>query len=564
MDMNLFTSRMIAEVDRSASVSGSHSRAFLKWFLVNYYRIDEDTAPYYVCDNPNDKGIDGIYIDDLSSEIFVLQAKYTSTPGSDQGDADLRNFDGVKAWFQSPENVQSLDDSLANKELKGIISRLELLDKIRQGYMINLVFITNKIFDKNGKEYLKVVGDYYDAWDLNKLFGSYTYTEKDKPVAGGFSFNIGNENIIPHRITDDVEVSVFAAKATDIVQLQGIQDQSLFHRNVRYGLGKTRINRAIAKTIKTVSDHDSFLLFNNGITVICEGFELVEGKLNIQNYAVVNGCQTVLTLYENKNFLDDRVRVFTRIIKTGTDEALGERITFYNNNQNPINVRDLKSNDKVQEVIQRQVLDYFDNKILYNIKRGESEEGYEIVIPNDFVAQLIASFVLRDSYITHQKTQLFTEHYQRIFSRHINPPLIHLLWLMYMMIDNNCAAITNPGARDYKTTRFFIMYLFREIFDKDEVGRGLVVDSDTFYKTYGSKCQEAFDKLSKMLIIGFNNYIATQQEQDNEQFFDYKNILRNEKLTKNMARDIISKYETSLIFQPEGKVSSLLAGQQSK
>lgn len=231
--MNLFISRLIEEVDRSASVSGSHSRAFLKWFLVNYYRIDEDTAPDYVCDNPNDKGIDGIYIDDLSSEIFVLQAKYSTTPGSTQGDADLRNFDGVKAWFQSAENVQSLDDSLANKELKSLISRLELLDKIRQGYTINLVFITNKVFDQNGKEYLEVVGDYYDAWDLNKLFGSYTYTGKDKPIAGGFTFDIERENIILRSITDGVEVSVFAAKASEIVQLQGIQDQSLFHRNVR-------------------------------------------------------------------------------------------------------------------------------------------------------------------------------------------------------------------------------------------------------------------------------------------------------------------------------------------
>jgi len=556
MEMEQFIQRMTTEVEAWAIGSGTQNRSFLKWFLVNYFRIDEDQAADFVCDNTNDKGIDGIYVDDLSSEAFVFQSKFSQTAGGDQGDSDLRTFDGVKAWFESTENVQSLDNSLANQELKAIINRLELPEKIEAGYKTNLVFLTNKIFDQNGKEYLGVVGEYYDAWDLNRLYSAYTYAGKDLLIPGKFSFSRQGCGVIHHSISNDVEALVFAARVQDIVQLDGIQDQSLFDKNVRYGLGKTRINREIAKTIKTPNDHDRFLLFNNGITIICERFDLTEEHLDIENYAVVNGCQTVLTLYENKDFLDAIMRVFVRIIKTGTDEFLGGRITFYNNNQNAINPRDLRSNDKVQQDIQKQVFDYFNGSILYNIKRGESEQGYDVIIPNDFVAQLVASFILKESYTAHQKTQIFTENYQRIFSRHITPPFIYLLWRMYENINRNCAAIVNAGARDYKTTRFFFMYLFREIFDKDPTGSTLMSDPDAFYKTYKDKCDDAFDKLSQLLILGFNNYITTQQE-DN-QFFDYKNILRNANMTKNMARDIISDYEKSLIFHPEGKVSNLL------
>lgn len=556
MNLPEFTTRMTDEIQRWSVSSGSESRAFLKWFLVNYFRIDEDIAPDYICDKKGDKGIDGIYADDLSSEVFIFQCKYSPTPGSDQGDSDLKTFDGVKAWFQTPQNVQSLDNSLANQELKGLIDRLELIDKVSQGYAINLIFLTNKSFDQNASEYLKVVGDYYNAWDINKLFDAYTYAEKDKPVYGKFSFGLEDSGLICHDLPGGVTVLVFTAKANDIVRLAGIQEGSLFDKNVRYGLGKTAINRQIAKTVQSTSDHDMFVLFNNGITMICESFELGEGNLDIENYAVVNGCQTVLTLYENRGHLSDSVRVLVRVTKTGTDEALIKRITYYNNNQNAINPRDLKSNDKAQEDIQKQFFDYFDGKILYNIKRGESQQGYDVVIPNDFAAQLIASFVLKESYTAHQKTKLFTDNYQRIFSRHISPLLICLLWQMYGIINENCAVIDNPGARDYRTTRFFFMFLLREIFEEDPIGSELIRETVEFYKTYADKYRAAFDKLSRMLVLGFNNYVAVQQEDG--KFFDYKNVLRNAQLTKDMAREIITDYKRALIFNPEGTVSNLL------
>ena len=323
MNLEEFKDRVNKEVTTWTRSSGSQSRAFLKWFLVNYFRIDEDTAADYICDNRGDKGIDGIYVDDISSDIFIFQCKYSDGPGSDQGDSDLRKFDGVKAWFQSPINIQSLDDSIANQELKAIINRFELADKIAQGHKINLLFITNKVFDTNATEYLGVVGDYYEGWDLNRLFDTFTYAGKDKPVTDRFSFSIENKNIICHNLPNDIVLLVFAAKATEIVRLGGIQDGALFDRNVRYGLGKTRINREIAKTIQSVNDHDRFLLYNNGITIICERAEVGEKELDIENYAVVNGCQSVLTLYENKNSLDDRVKILVRVVSAKVKGAQG-------------------------------------------------------------------------------------------------------------------------------------------------------------------------------------------------------------------------------------------------
>lgn len=234
---------MSREVTGWITVKNNASRAFLKWFLVNYFRLDEDLAEYYICDNPNDKGIDGIYPDDFSNIIFVFQCKYSPNPGSAQGGNDLRNFYGVKAWFESTDNISSLDNTIANQELKDMVNRLELAQKIEQGWTIIQTFVTNKIFNTDAKDYLNLMGDDYEAWDLNKLLNAYTYAGKDKPVSDIFYFAIDSNNLIHSKLPGEIEVFVFPAKAEDIIRMKGIQDGTLFDKNVRYWLGNTRINR---------------------------------------------------------------------------------------------------------------------------------------------------------------------------------------------------------------------------------------------------------------------------------------------------------------------------------
>jgi len=404
-----------------------------------------------------------------------------------------------------------------------------------------------------------VVGEAFEAWDFVKLFNAYTYAGKDVPVKGKFSFSLDDQGIINYTIPDDVEVFLFPARAKEIAQLKGIQDSTLFDKNVRYWLGDTRINREIAKTLSTIEEHERFFLYNNGITIICENATPSSETLDLENYSVVNGCQTVLTLYNNQDTLGDNIKVLVKVIRTGKNEELGKRITRFNNNQNAISPRDLKSNDKVQQDIQKQVFDYFDNKVIYSIKRGEPLDQYDVVIPNDFAAQLITAFVLKEPHATHQKTAIFTDKYQRIFSRRISPPLILLLYHMYRIIAKNCSKIKNAGVSDYKTTRFFLMYLFRQILDDDPLGKELLGNADGFYRTYKDVYEDTFDKLSRMLILDFNNYVDNQEE--NNQYFEYKNILRNAQKTGEMAKQILTDYKKGLIHHPEeGFSKMLLAG----
>jgi len=51
------------------------SIAFLNWFLEHIYRLDQVAAEDTICDKSNDRGIDGIYVDENQLEIHVLQSK---------------------------------------------------------------------------------------------------------------------------------------------------------------------------------------------------------------------------------------------------------------------------------------------------------------------------------------------------------------------------------------------------------------------------------------------------------------------------------------------------------
>jgi hypothetical protein len=91
--------------------------------------------------------------------------------------------------------------------------------------------------------------------------------------------------------------------------LTGIADQSLFAYNVRGSLGNTQVNRDIVRSIREPASHKLFPLFHNGITVIARQLDRDNGNLKAGGCFVVNGCQSLTALFDNKGKLTDNLRV---------------------------------------------------------------------------------------------------------------------------------------------------------------------------------------------------------------------------------------------------------------
>ncbi len=539
MELNEFYNRMRAEVAEH-SETRSESAAFLFWFLENFYRLEKQDAEDAICDQTNDKGIDGIYVDDEDEIIFLFQSKYSPQDHQSQGDNDLRNFIGARQWFRDETSVQNLLNSTASNDLKSLVIGSGVIEKTR--YKSVSVFITNKIFNQHAREYI-AIADNLEPYDVNSLFEKYTYFADNENVFPPTDLYISNGSRIEYQLPDGTQAKVYAVNAKQLIKLEGIQDRTLFYKNVRYGVGNSRVNKSIRDNILNNEEHLNFFLYHNGITIVCENLEenLGQNKITLSNYAVINGCQSMLTFFENKDNLTNNLFVPVKIIKTKITSPLVKNITYFANNQNSISIRDLRSNDSVQKSLQREFEVLFNGTVMYRRKRGEDEEGHNEVIERDFAAQLISSVYLQEPHNTHLKQYLFGSNYTRIFSRKITAEKIYLAKMIYEIIEQNSALLQNEKIRGYGLALFFFTHVIAEIFAEDNLGKIILEDPKPYVTTHKEKLSNAVTKLWELMTPDINWEIDEFTE-ENDNFFDYKNLFKNSQFVKSMTGRIKKDY----------------------
>ena len=107
---------------------------------------------------------------------------------------------------------------------------------------------------------------------------------------------------------------------------------------------------------------DRFYFYNNGITVVCDrfdynAFQSSDYQVQIKNMQVINGgqtCKTIQrTLRENGHQVGESAYVMVRIYQLPDDsDDVVQEITKATNSQNPVDLRDLRSNDEVQKTLE--------------------------------------------------------------------------------------------------------------------------------------------------------------------------------------------------------------------
>ena len=204
MGIGEFYSRMRQEISGYSNQGREETSAFLIWFLINYFRMESTDAIDSVCDHTNDKGIDGIVVDEEEETIYLFQSKFSPSDTQDQGDNDLRNFMGARTWFQSEETIQNLINSTAHHELKSLVQRKGILDKI--SFNLVSVFVTNKHFNEHALEYIPTDTN-LEAYDSNKLFKEKRDMEKGFKDSGlQLNKNLANlDKWTENEITDRAE-----------------------------------------------------------------------------------------------------------------------------------------------------------------------------------------------------------------------------------------------------------------------------------------------------------------------------------------------------------------------
>ena len=131
-----------------------------------------------------------------------------------------------------------------------------------------------------------------------------------------------------------------------------------------------KVNNSIKRTLNDEIDRRRFHLLNNGITAICDGWRLEDHRLYVQNFQIINGCQTTVTLWNQRAVLQADPNVLISVKLTECPDHFAETIAKTTNNQSALRAEDFISNDSVQIRLQRE-FKAMRPAWFYQIKRGE-------------------------------------------------------------------------------------------------------------------------------------------------------------------------------------------------
>jgi AIPR protein len=521
------------------------SAALLIWFLETIYRLDSTEAQDAVCDKRGDLGIDALDVRDDQNEIVLFQAKRKEKLPGTLGDSDLKNFVGALHQFDSEASVKKIVATTTNSDLKRLLIEQDVANKISKGYSLRPIFVCNIAANNDAAKYIvhaESSGFDIDLWDLGRLEPVLKQLSKEWFVDSPVSLKLNSSKLFLEGKKSAPTLVYAAVSAKELVKLPGIADTRIFAQNVRLGLGSTRVNKEILETIRKTSEHKTFLTFHNGLTIVAKDIKISSGGLQLNNYSVCNGCQSLSAFYENRSELTNGLEVLVRIVKVGNDRRLPELIAYRTNNQNAITLRDLSANDASQVRLKAEFDGLFGDLATYVIKQGETSPTPALM--NEQAGRMLMSLYVREPWSAHQKYKIFGELESSIFGYGRNAYHIWLSQLIMKSVEDRLSTITHERVRKYTLTRFVALYLVGEILREEDAGSKLLNDPSPYLSTLKNKTTKEKKVLQSIeeqveFVLTEVNFFIDDHGGDT---FDYKSEFKSPTSVKRLRSEVMKAY----------------------
>ncbi len=251
-------------------------------------------------------------------------------------------------------------------------------------------------------------------------------------------------------IVDDFNyIRVFVGKVavTEIAEILGRHGDRLLERNIRRYLGMigNRVNEGIKATLSDPKERPNFYFYNNGLTLTCKKFDYnalqaTDHPVKVEGLQIINGGQTCKTIEATLKNIEasaenlDQAFVLVRLYQLPDDgEDLIRTITYATNSQNPVDLRDLRSNDERQRALQASIAE-----LGYTYRRQRSEDSFKVT---DVTSATAAEAVLSIWRRKPQQAKFMTrEHfgrlYNEIFTANLNGAQVVLATLLFRVAEN--------------------------------------------------------------------------------------------------------------------------------
>lgn len=553
LNHNAFSAHELKPYEKRAP---DFSGRFIRWFLENIYRLDQIDADDACVDAKHDKGVDAIYVDDVSETVYVIQAKTKTKDNAEFGDTEIKEFYGTLQQFDSKEKIDAILSETKNGKLNQTILRTGLAEKVGSGYDVIGVFISNARANADAKAILAKLSK-IELYDAVAIADEYVDLDVDGGIKGSYYFDVSDSDVIEYD-AGGAAARLFLAPALNLLKMDGITDGRLFEQNVRLALGNTKVNKGLRESIKNKGEHKNFPLYHNGINVLCKKILVeTEERIEVEDYVVVNGAQSLTSLMAEKSKITDDLKILVKLIETKGDTALSQRITTNSNNQNAIKARDLKSNHGIQQRLKTEVSAVSNENVAYEIKQGEDNKG-KAVLTNEQAGLILLAMDLAQPWNCHQKYKVMDELHSDIFGRpDVTGARILGYWECFKSVESALDAIEDKHFAYYNLTKYFLVYAVVSLIRTDPAGVAMLKNMNGIL-TSGRQDDlvELFGNLANSLALDLNAEVVGEDAEA----FDYKNELKSPTWCKKISARLVAQYSKDVMRKKAEPIGALCSG----
>ncbi|WP_392561786.1 AIPR family protein [Orbus sturtevantii] len=331
---------------------------FCNYYLINQYYPQDFDLERCSIGGGDDFGIDGLCIivddicihnkDDLKSlygspkkiDVKFIFNQIKNSEKFDLGDI-LKFLSGVKIFYEN--ETQYTNEDLKNYyEIKNNIYK-NIIKFHRPEIILN--YVTTGKWQEPEEIIMRIKSIQKDLEELNigNICTNFIDSKKIESIHNEVENKIEKQidfraSLTLPKINDVRQSHILSVPINEFIKLitndTGNILKNLFLDNVRDFQGSNSVNEGIKKTI-TSELQEALPMFNNGITIIAKHLEIINQRIVLTDFQIVNGCQTSHVIWENRESLKNNTDIIVKVIET-TSSELSESIIKATNKQTEV------------------------------------------------------------------------------------------------------------------------------------------------------------------------------------------------------------------------------------
>lgn len=276
----------------------------------------------------------------IEVEVFFVQSK--TSESYDRGEI-LKFGDGVKDFLNDDTNLPQGDFIVNAKKIFNCI--IDNVSKIQNGrpnsHLMYVCTSNNDVateIEATRKNILKNIEDTEYFYDVTfKLLGLKEIMKLWDNINNPTVAVLPVKQSAPYpSMTGVTEAYISIVAIRDYIDnvlmgTDGRMKLNIYEENVRAFLGSENlVNQKIRQTLLDPKRKDKFAIFNNGITIISPNVKVQNDRISMENYQIVNGCQTSNMLFECRKYIDHNAMLTVKIIEATDPDVIADIVKATN------------------------------------------------------------------------------------------------------------------------------------------------------------------------------------------------------------------------------------------